>query len=773
MKRSLLDLLRAAGRQVERSFATLLALALVGLFLFGMPQAANVLWQWPRPGEGPLWLVLGFYVFLVGVSALDVWLLVGCVPRSGEAGRGVRLLSAAGRRVARIVGVGRFALVAGLVAVGVGVLAAVGPRSGLDRSTIGAFAYLTIAYGLWSACVRGEGERVGYAGDTLGRALTAVALTLTVGEVLWAAIDTFPGALSKRNYTIWALTELAFLAVLFARVVDALQRRWRRSPLRLVALVAVVVGLGLSGHADIGVPSARGPSDAGPSGPARERRAVDLAWLDALELRLQRLPSDAPVVLVSASGGGSRAALFTALVLESLARKEVAGAGEGVTIADHILAISSVSGGSLATAWYATRPVDALVDAPLETTATELAARMREIAKEAAARMGGDDGASARVHALAETCRALEAAVAAGTQQPDLPVPFFSAYADAMSADFMAPVLRGTLLPGVDRARSLVRTWDRAFGWDAFDSDTPYDPTRPLVLLNAALSEQGRTYAFGWPRPPAELCAPDLRTISQDDPGFSVTLSEMVRLSAGFPWLAPIARVRPAGATRVLHVVDGGIVDNTGMETLAALLRGVFARADWGESPEDEVTVRATRIVDTIRARGLVVVEIDSGAKKRMPGLGARLLPNLLEPVDALQISIDNNALRARDRALNDIVRLYLAKKRPGQILAKLPLSVRFSCDHFEDVMTAWALGPRDKAAVWATFLFEAEWVLPELERALTLWRPAPPIGARAPVLTSPDELFGRRPIDPASVQGQLDAADAARMSVRRLLGDH
>ena len=46
----------------------------------------------------------------------------------------------------------------------------------------------------------------------------------------------------------------------------------------------------------------------------------------------------------------------------------------------------------------------------------------------------------------------------------------------------------------------------------------------------------------------------------------------------------------------------------------------------------------------------------------------------------------------------------------PGShTLWPLPMSVRFSCDHFEDVMTSWALGPHDKAAVWTTFLLEFE----------------------------------------------------------------
>ena len=91
----------------------------------------------------------------------------------------------------------------------------------------------------------------------------------------------------------------------------------------------------------------------------------EATWLEHCENRLdgiERLPGDGPVVLVAASGGGSRAALFTALLLEALARTDAQGkplpapAPKGaVPLHRRIAIISSVSGGSLGTAYYAAR----------------------------------------------------------------------------------------------------------------------------------------------------------------------------------------------------------------------------------------------------------------------------------------------------------------------------------------------------------------------------------------------------------------------------------
>ena len=72
----------------------------------------------------------------------------------------------------------------------------------------------------------------------------------------------------------------------------------------------------------------------------------------------EKQPTGPPVVVMIASGGGSRAAVFTGLTLQALnADKEIA------EVADNLQAISSVSGGSLANAAYIARKLVLFKDA--------------------------------------------------------------------------------------------------------------------------------------------------------------------------------------------------------------------------------------------------------------------------------------------------------------------------------------------------------------------------------------------------------------------------
>ncbi|HEY7204571.1 MAG TPA: patatin-like phospholipase family protein [Methylomirabilota bacterium] len=69
------------------------------------------------------------------------------------------------------------------------------------------------------------------------------------------------------------------------------------------------------------------------------------------------VPETAPDLLVGVaiSGGGSRAAIFAAAVLEALARTPVKDAGGQRSVLERVQYISSVSGGSLATGYFAAR----------------------------------------------------------------------------------------------------------------------------------------------------------------------------------------------------------------------------------------------------------------------------------------------------------------------------------------------------------------------------------------------------------------------------------
>src|SRR5262249_4687355 len=136
--------------------------------------------------------------------------------------------------------------------------------------------------------------------------------TTLAGELLYYAPVWFPDWLSYRNYTIWATFNLLFCLVLLGRVLDA----WHRHtmlPVRLGAALVLLGALTLIAAPTVGTPQQE----------PRKDDQITEEWLHHWEERLRGLAPEAPVVFVAASGGGSRAAVFTALVLEALANAEV------------------------------------------------------------------------------------------------------------------------------------------------------------------------------------------------------------------------------------------------------------------------------------------------------------------------------------------------------------------------------------------------------------------------------------------------------------------
>src|SRR5262249_5747673 len=151
---------------------------------------------------------------------------------------------------------------------------------------------------------------------------------------------------SYRLYTIWAVLEILVLGVLVGSLLDTWQSITGR-PIRAFGLGLAVVLLLIAR-----VPFREPLEDAEATPNPHADHSPD-DWPDLFLARLRAVPEGKPVVLVACSGGGSRAAIFSALVLEGLAREPFPDAvqpAQGHTWADHVVLISSVSGGSLGTA---------------------------------------------------------------------------------------------------------------------------------------------------------------------------------------------------------------------------------------------------------------------------------------------------------------------------------------------------------------------------------------------------------------------------------------
>jgi hypothetical protein len=488
-------------------------------------------------------------------------------------------------------------------------------------------------------------------------------------------------------------------------------------------------------------------------------------WLRYLDQRLDALPDDdGPVVLVAASGGGSRAAMFTALVLDAM-MTHIDPQGDLVTVLpedaaipkghvlsardpkrpmlrDRIALISGVSGGSLATAYF--RHAQSAASNPFRrslqnTVESELIVRMNEqvdyFTQEYQRDHPTEDPSSQVWECIRHYCRSLS------DRSPNkklLAWPVSSAFVDEMCTDFMAPLLRGMMMTSLERGQYVSRFWEKRFEWPSNPSYSGNDG--PLMLLNASEVRRGTRLVIGYPPIATGLLLESLSDHGKDRSATlrpeaprslealpldatekilatsalhsayteRVSLADGVRLSANFPYGFSVARMRDfdeAHGLPEIHVLDGGIVDNTGIDSLRHVLRALANLAEDDRPERAPLKAKARTILEKLRKRGVLLIEIDSGAKMGKPGWLASKVPAVSEPLQCL-----NNAAYVGphfskemflDAEFNDI----LGGTEDNVAFRRLT----FICNHSDDVMTAWSLGPQDKASVLVQFLFELE----------------------------------------------------------------
>jgi hypothetical protein len=291
-------------------------------------------------------------------------------------------------------------------------------------------------------------------------------------------------------------------------------------------------------------------------------------------------PGDDPVVVMAASGGGSRAAIYTAYTLERL-NVEM---GE---IADHLQAISSVSGGSLASAAYIARRYNNQTSFP-------------------------------------EWVERLPKDVSPGE------------LVRAVSGDFLLPTLWGALWPGTSRGDSIEQTWrdgpatlrnhaagpppkreepdedlyvsDLTLAWRDAAAAGRREPPFPLPLFNTCTLDQHdvvisplvaelyTSYDGSTPGRLSKLSnlgdADWLTWVADRDaiygldkilPRYDPSLPKAVRASANFPFGFPLVALKATsernvfsdpkiGARATMKLTDGGVLSNSGLWSLFPLL---------------------------------------------------------------------------------------------------------------------------------------------------------------------------------------------------------
>jgi hypothetical protein len=745
--------------------------------------------------------------------------------------------------------------------------------TGTACRTIGA---LVLAIALWlgfQAVLHGTGrsDHLSPLGIYQGRFLSWLLLTTAGGEILWwvAGTESAGYYVSYRVYTIWAAFQLLTLLILTAQLID----RWHTTaliwPARLLFLIVLLYyGLGFwSGAAELSPTdfehhlAADAPTTwkAASLHDEQGEEQRNEHWFELLEKRIAGIPENqGPAVIVAASGGGSRAAIFTALSLETLGRTPLdpdsallneADRPPGTrTWSDNIVLISSVSGGSLATGYHVRRGQQLTEVADLHnTTKTELIHRLGRQAERLIERYRRNHanlpeaGTPAYVQsldqelryrdqqwvrlqqeraALQKLCGLLSPASggAAGfrlrlKQIDDLQIDkllellwserYWHQLAseggdedalfapsenplkqklrqrremlrsrwvlrgeafDAMCTDFMAPIMRGALSPFLDRGDALASFWTQRFGWENCTDlngyggnilGWSYQPDRPLVIFNACDVTHGSRVAIGFPPLPVDfwqrvdrqvdpLGRP--KTLGEVYPGHRISLARAIRMSSNFPWGFRIMQLGSnLSPQEPIHVLDGGVTDNTGLDTVYEVFRALEFYAQRENAPAlsdylqraGEILRRGIRreraraILRQLRQRGVVLVEIDSGTKPTTAIRKGRLA-GLLEPIDGLTNAGYATAEQVKKLYIREIQRILtrdldeLTNGDPAretslaEFREKLPLvstvfHVQLQCNHHEpdeaaaptEVMTAWTLGPEDKAEIVARFLVE------------------------------------------------------------------
>ncbi len=677
-----------------------------------------------------------------------------------------------------------------------------------------------------------------------GRVLSWIAISTVVGELLWitAALQ-FPYA-SYRLYSVWAAFHLPATLVGSMIVVDMTQllvaSRTRSYFVLGIIVLAFLPSLQSNSIQDQASTdksakvTATTTKTATTEAKAESAKASSEAWMTSFEARIDSRPKG-PVVIVAASGGGSRAALFSALVLQHLASQPMVwGTAEQAqdsqapantpadnitstdgkqqnTWADNIVLISSVSGGSLTTARYIADPsLGAAKATPLiYTTTDELKLRTKERLKDWTTKKDNPTMKALPVpqQVEEEELKRLKKILDTLNNDPtnsdpqiaaSIATAFSSKLADDMAADFMAPILRGVLTPFATRGDTLYQFWQTLFSWNTiaqnnYSFDIPdrvekdgKPQSRPLAVLNTTDVETGRRVMIGFPPIQEGLLVGSQAFPSQvrratgsttrstiygavaladfsPEKVTSLSLTRSVRLSSNFPWgfgVQPLNQnstppiqptentptARGQGIRESLPLIDGGVVDNTGIDSIAEIFESLLLRA------EADPFGTSARIIDKLKRRGIVFIEIDSGAKPTSNESDDTATGEILKPLTALNNAAYTNALRIGDDLIDDmllkfsasplaanlspisfgqlgVANPYFSDLQESQVRAALGIvfpgdadpdralqslyHYRFSCNHSKetkaDVMTAFALGPKDKAIVYAMFLSEAQ----------------------------------------------------------------
>jgi predicted acylesterase/phospholipase RssA len=278
------------------------------------------------------------------------------------------------------------------------------------------------------------------------------------------------------------------------------------------------------------------------------------------------LPDQETLVGVAVSGGGSRAATFAAGTLEALAAIRVTDGGRERSVIETITHMSSVSGGSLATAYYAVKKP---AKAEPVFAGTGLSPAYRHF-----------------FSAFQEDMRKNFQLRALGRQLINFrvanPTKFAYSFAEVWDADFFEEVTFAGLYerekrgdaPQIIFNGTIYNSGRRLVLTTLAPADFAYDFTGELRAKLLAKGErftpEGKaSFDRSVERAKNQFLPLTVEDIGGDHRTLPVALA--VATSASFPPVVGPVTYQTSGSTQYAHVGDGGLFDNLGTESLTTL----------------------------------------------------------------------------------------------------------------------------------------------------------------------------------------------------------
>ncbi len=278
------------------------------------------------------------------------------------------------------------------------------------------------------------------------------------------------------------------------------------------------------------------------------------------------LPDQETLVGLAVSGGGSRAATFAAGALEALADVRVMDGGGERSVIEKVTHISSVSGGSLATAYYAVikpgRSEAALAGQGLSPAYRQFFSSFKE-----------DMQKNFQLRAIGQQLLKFRVAN---------PTKFAHSFADVWDADFFDGMTLNGLYerekrgdaPQIIFNGTIYNTGRRLVLTTLPPSDFAYDFTgelrAKLVSKGLQFTPEGRaSYDRSLQRAKNQFLPQTFEDLGIDHRQLLVSLA--VVTSAAFPPVVGPVTYQADGRQKYTHVGDGGLFDNLGTESLTAL----------------------------------------------------------------------------------------------------------------------------------------------------------------------------------------------------------